>query len=105
VGVLATEDEDLRSLRELLTYGVKGIAAYAAHAYALEHQEDGIFAFVEKALAATLDDGPAEGLLHLGVKDIHLGPALPGFLSRSVPRGGGCCYGLWINKPTAPKAG
>ncbi len=56
VGVLATQDEDLRSLRELLTYGVKGIAAYAEHAYALEHQEEGIFAFVEKALAATLDD-------------------------------------------------
>jgi hydroxylamine reductase len=56
VGVLATEDEDVRSLRELLTYGVKGIAAYAEHAYALEYQEEGIFAFVEKALAATLDD-------------------------------------------------
>jgi len=56
VGVLATEDEDVRSLRELLTYGVKGIAAYAEHAYALEYKEEGIFAFIEKALAATLDD-------------------------------------------------
>ncbi len=56
VGVLATEDEDLRSLRELLTYGVKGIAAYAEHAYVLAHKDEGIFAFVEKALAATLDD-------------------------------------------------
>ena len=56
VGVLATEDEDVRSLRELLTYGVKGIAAYAEHAYALAHKDEGIFAFVEKALAATLDD-------------------------------------------------
>lgn len=56
VGVLATEDEDVRSLRELLTYGVKGIAAYAEHANTLQHKEEGIFAFIEKALAATLDD-------------------------------------------------
>ena len=56
VGVLATQDEDVRSLRELLTYGVKGIAAYAEHAYALAHQDEGVFAFVETALAATLDD-------------------------------------------------
>jgi hydroxylamine reductase len=56
VGVLATGDEDVRSLRELLTYGVKGIAAYAEHAYTLDYKEAGIFAFIEKALAATLDD-------------------------------------------------
>lgn len=56
VGVLATENEDVRSLRELLTYGVKGIAAYAEHAYTLEYEEEGIFAFIERALAATLDD-------------------------------------------------
>jgi len=56
VGVLATEDEDVRSLRELLTYGLKGIAAYAEHAHALEYEEEGIFAFIEKGLAATLDD-------------------------------------------------
>jgi len=56
VGVLATEDEDVRSLRELLIYGLKGIAAYAEHAHALEYEEEGIFAFIEKGLAATLDD-------------------------------------------------
>ncbi len=39
VGVLATEDEDVRSLRELLTYGLKGIAAYAQHAHALQYEE------------------------------------------------------------------
>jgi hydroxylamine reductase len=61
VGILATQDEDIRSLRELLTYGVKGIAAYAEHAYALEYKEAGIFAFVEKALAATLDDSLTVG--------------------------------------------
>jgi hydroxylamine reductase len=56
VGILATLDEDVRSLRELLSYGLKGIAAYAEHAYTLEYEEAGIFAFIEKALAATLDD-------------------------------------------------
>jgi len=56
VGILATEDEDVRSLRELLTYGVKGIAAYAEHAYALDYKGEGVFAFIEKALTATLDD-------------------------------------------------
>ncbi|MFZ3132955.1 MAG: hydroxylamine reductase [Desulfosporosinus sp.] len=61
VGVLATENEDIRSLRQLLTYGLKGIAAYAEHAYALEYQDAAIFAFIEKALAATLDDRLAAG--------------------------------------------
>lgn len=56
VGVLTTENEDVRSLRQLLTYGLKGMAAYAEHAYTLAYKEDGIFAFIEKALAATLDD-------------------------------------------------
>ncbi|EHQ89232.1 hydroxylamine reductase [Desulfosporosinus youngiae] len=56
IGILATENEDIRSLRELLTYGLKGMAAYAEHAYTLEYQASGIFAFIEKALAATLDD-------------------------------------------------
>lgn len=56
VGVLATADEDKRSLRELVTYGLKGISAYAFHAYQLGFKDDGIFRFVEKALAATLDE-------------------------------------------------
>lgn len=56
VGILATENEDVRSLRELLTYGVKGMAAYAEHAYTLGYMEDAIFAFMEKALAATIND-------------------------------------------------
>jgi hydroxylamine reductase (hybrid-cluster protein) len=131
----------------LLSYGLKGIAAYAEHAYTLGHQEEGIFAFIERALAVTLDDtlkatdlvalvleagklGVDAGqcidsyslvvialklkevfglddinqlpisyniaryeqkavivllaLLYLGVKDIHLGPTLPGFLSPNV---------------------
>ncbi|ACO86797.1 hydroxylamine reductase [Clostridium botulinum] len=56
VGVLATENEDIRSLRELLTYGLKGMAAYLEHANNLGYDEDSIHAFMEKALVATLDD-------------------------------------------------
>ena len=56
VGILTTENEDVRSLRELLTYGVKGMAAYAEHAYTLGYMEDGIFAFMQKALVATIND-------------------------------------------------
>ncbi|MCC5423398.1 hydroxylamine reductase [Clostridium botulinum] len=56
VGVLATENEDIRSLRELLTYGLKGMAAYLEHANNLGYAEDNIHAFMEKALVATLDD-------------------------------------------------
>ena len=55
-GILETRDEDIRSLRELLTYGVKGIAAYADHAAVLGYTDRDINLFMLKALAATLDD-------------------------------------------------
>ena len=53
VGVLATENEDVRSLRELLIYGLKGVAAYAEHAAVLKHHDDSINKFLVKALAST----------------------------------------------------
>ncbi len=56
VGVMSTENEDVRSLRELIVYGVKGMAAYAEHAMNLGFKKDEIVTFAEKALAATLDD-------------------------------------------------
>ncbi|MFW6049077.1 MAG: hydroxylamine reductase, partial [Candidatus Bipolaricaulota bacterium] len=56
VGVLAAKDEDVRSLRELLTYALKGIAAYADHAYVLGESREEIFNFIRRVLAATLDD-------------------------------------------------
>jgi len=56
VGVLATENEDVRSLRELLTYGLKGMAAYADHAMRLGKEVKEIVMFIEKALISTLDD-------------------------------------------------
>ncbi|MFA0822433.1 MAG: hydroxylamine reductase [Methanomethylovorans sp.] len=55
-GILATENEDIRSLRELLIYGLKGMAAYAHHANVLGYKDDNISAFIEKALLATMDD-------------------------------------------------
>jgi len=56
IGVLATENEDIRSLRELTIYGLKGLAAYTEHAYNLNHEENELYAFMQKALAATSDD-------------------------------------------------
>lgn len=56
VGVLATENEDIRSLRELITYGLKGLAAYSKHANALLNDNEEVDAFMQRALADTLDD-------------------------------------------------
>jgi hydroxylamine reductase len=56
VGVLSTKDEDIRSLRELITYGLKGLAAYSKHANALLQDNEEVDAFIQKALAKTLDD-------------------------------------------------
>ena len=56
VGVLSTENEDIRSLRELITYGLKGLSAYSKHANALLQDDGEVDAFLQKALAATLDD-------------------------------------------------
>jgi len=56
VGILTTKDEDIRSLRELITYGLKGLAAYMKHANELNYDNAEISAFMQKALAATLDD-------------------------------------------------
>lgn len=56
VGVLSTENEDIRSLRELITYGLKGLSAYSKHANVLLKDDDEVDAFLQRALAATLDD-------------------------------------------------
>jgi hydroxylamine reductase len=56
VGVLATENEDVRSLRELITYGLKGMAAYVKHANALGFEDDSVYTFMQSALAKILDN-------------------------------------------------
>jgi len=56
VGVLATDNEDVRSLRELTIYGLKGMAAYAEHAFNLGHEDKDVHAFIQKALVDTTND-------------------------------------------------
>ena len=63
VGVLATKDEDIRSFRELITYGVKGLAAYVSHANALGREDTEIDMFIQRALAQTMDDTLTGGTL------------------------------------------
>lgn len=66
VGILSVKNEDVRSLRELITYGIKGMAAYAHHAVNLDKEKPEIFGFIYKALAATLDDSLSiEDLINL----------------------------------------
>ena len=74
VGVLATKNEDVRSLRELITYGLKGMAAYAEHALNIGKENVEIYAFVYEALAATLNDGlSADELVALTLKTGQVG--------------------------------
>ena len=63
VGVLSTENEDIRSLRELITYGLKGLSAYSKHANVLLKDDEEVDAFLQRALAATLDG-------NLGVEEL-----------------------------------
>ena len=63
VGVLSTKDEDIRSLRELITYGLKGLSAYSKHANALLEEDEEVDAFLQSALAKTQDD-------RLGVEEL-----------------------------------
>ncbi|MBQ7147606.1 MAG: hydroxylamine reductase [Pseudobutyrivibrio sp.] len=69
VGILSTEDEDIRSLRELITYGLKGLAAYSKHANALLKDNAEVDAFLQRALASTLDDSlTVEDLVQLALE-------------------------------------
>ena len=76
VGVLATENEDIRSLRELIIYGVKGLAAYVKHANVLGYEKEEIDAFIQEALAKTRDDSlGADELVALTLKTGEFGVA------------------------------
>ena len=69
VGILATENEDVRSLRELIIYGLKGYAAYTHHALNLGKEDVDLYAFTYEALAATLDNSlTADDLVALTLK-------------------------------------
>jgi hydroxylamine reductase len=68
VGVLATENEDVRSLRELLIIGLKGIAAYADHAAVLGVEKDEIYDFILKALVSTTQDLSVDEMVGMVMK-------------------------------------
>ncbi|MGI6031428.1 MAG: hydroxylamine reductase, partial [Eubacteriales bacterium] len=69
VGVLSTENEDVRSLREMIIYGLKGMAAYTHHALNIGKEDIAISAFIYEALASTLDDSlSADDLVALTLK-------------------------------------
>ena len=70
VGVLSTQNEDIRSLREMLTYGLKGMAAYTEHAYNLGYEKSSIYEFIDRGLVATTlslsDDQLVQMILECG---------------------------------------
>ena len=68
VGVLSTENEDIRSLQYLLIYGIKGMAAYVHHSYELGKKDEKIFSFMQEGLSATLKDLSADELTSLVLK-------------------------------------
>lgn len=68
VGVMSTENEDIRSLRELIIYGLKGLAAYAEHAWNLGKESDDNFSFMQQALVATTEELSVDELVQLTLK-------------------------------------
>ena len=89
VGVLSTENEDIRSLREMIVYGLKGMAAYSKHANALGKESEAIDAFLQEALAKTLDDSlDVEALVALTMETGKYGvDAIRYFLLREIAFG------------------
>ena len=84
VGVLSTENEDIRSLRELITYGLKGLAAYSSHANALQKDDSETDAFLQRALAATLDDSlSVDDLISLTMETGKYGVSVMALLDRA----------------------
>ncbi|AWZ48980.1 hydroxylamine reductase [Clostridiaceae bacterium 14S0207] len=84
VGVLATENEDIRSLRELIIYGLKGLSAYMKHAMNLGYNDEEVHGFMAKALAATLDDSlSADNLVALALESGKYGVTAMALLDRA----------------------
>lgn len=84
VGVLSTKNEDVRSLRELIIYGLKGMAAYTEHAYNIGKENNEIYAFVYEALAASLDDSlSVDDLVALTLKTGQFGVAAMALLDEA----------------------
>ena len=84
IGVLATENEDVRSLRELITYGLKGMAAYTHHALNIGKENQDIYTFMYEALAALLNDNlSADDLVALTLKTGEFGVAAMALLDEA----------------------
>lgn len=83
VGVLTTENEDIRSLRELIKYGLKGIAAYGEHANNLGFEDDEIIKFIEEALVSTIEEKTAEELTALTLKTGEYGVKVMALLDKA----------------------
>jgi len=84
VGVLSTQNEDIRSLRELLTYGIKGLAAYAEHAANLGFEETEIYAFMQEGLVAAINDSlSVEALTGLVLKCGSMGVKVMALLDKA----------------------
>lgn len=84
IGVLTTKNEDVRSLRELVTYGLKGMAAYAEHAYNLGFEDKAIYKFMQDALVATTDDSlSADQLVALVLETGKSGVAVMSLLDKA----------------------
>lgn len=84
IGVLSTKNEDIRSLRELVTYGVKGMAAYTEHAFNLGFEDKSLYKFMQDALVATTDDNlSAEQLTGLVIETGRFGVTAMALLDKA----------------------
>ena len=83
VGVLATENEDVRSLRELLIYGLKGVAAYTHHAMVLGYEDQAIYDFLVDGMASTTEDLSVDEMVALVLNTGEIGVAAMALLDKA----------------------
>ncbi len=83
VGILSEANEDVRSLKELIIYGLKGLAAYAEHAYNLGYQEQEIHDFLQEALVATTQNLSVDELVNLTLKTGEFGVSVMALLDKA----------------------
>jgi hydroxylamine reductase len=83
VGILTETNEDVRSLKELIIYGLKGLAAYAEHAFNLNHENQDVFAFLERALAATTQDLSVDELVAMTLETGKFGVEVMALLDKA----------------------
>ena len=98
VGVLSTENEDVRSLRELITYGLKGLSAYSKHANVLLQEDGDVDAFLQRALSATLDSNlSADDLVALTLETGKYGVSGMALLDNANTQSYGNPESVWVH--------